>query len=339
MGAAISLPLLSFFALPAFTSYGTSMNLLFFTLNWYILLLTHPPLQVEIIGIAVVKFLLYLLPGLLFLGLDAGVPSLASAVKTQGDFSLPVRGGRGAKNRVAKIVGWSVFNVALGIALLGSLETFLTKVLLMRHALSLSKTMPMPYAILKSVALLLAIRGTLQYPLHRYILHSPRSPFTKLHMAWQHALPVPFTLAASYDHPICYLIHHWVPLYVPAIALRVHILPFLLALSIATLADTISYSGYSTALLPSGVILPGMAHRVEGHFLSKGEGNFSSFGLVDWVSGTSVGTDFIDDMKAEWDKRDGSGKLLEAGDNARNLIDGVGDKMRAKDGMRKGRKK
>lgn len=159
MGAAISLPLLSFFALPAFTSYGTSMNLLFFTLNWYILLLTHPPLQVEIIGISLVQTLLYLLPGLLFLGLDAGVPSLASAVKTQGDLSLPVRGGRGARKRVAKIVGWSIFNVALGVALLGGLETLLTKVLLTRHALSLSKTMPMPYAILKSVALLLAIRG------------------------------------------------------------------------------------------------------------------------------------------------------------------------------------
>ncbi|KAE9981898.1 hypothetical protein EG328_011354 [Venturia inaequalis] len=338
MGAAISLPLLSFFALPAFTSYGTSMNLLFFTLNWYILLLTHPPLQVEIIGISLVQFLLYLLPGLLFLGLDAGVPSVASAVKTQGHLSLPVRGGKGARKRVAKVVGWSIFNVALGVALLGGLETVLTKVLLTRHALSLSKTMPMPYAILKSVALLLAIRGTLQYPMHRYILHSPRSPFTALHMAWQHTLPVPFTLAATYDHPICYLIHHWVPLYLPAIALRVHILPFLLALSIATLADTVSYSGYSTALLPSGIILPGMAHRVEGHFLSKGEGNFSSFGLVDWVGGTGVGSDLLDDMKAEWAKRDGSGKLLEAGDNAGNLIGGVGEKMRGKAGAKKARK-
>lgn len=159
MGAAISLPLLSFFALPAFTSYGTSMNLLFFTLNWYILLLTHPPLQVEIIGIGLVQFLLYLLPGLLFLGLDVGVPSLASAVKTQGELGLPIRGERGARKRVAKTVGWSVFNVGLGVALLGCLETLLTKVLLTRHALSLSKTMPMPFAILKTVALLLAIRG------------------------------------------------------------------------------------------------------------------------------------------------------------------------------------
>jgi hypothetical protein len=149
---------------------------------------------------------------------------------------------------------------------------------------------------------------------------------------------VPFTLAATYDHPICYLIHQWVPLYLPAIALRVHILPFLLALSIAILADTVSCSGYSTALLPSGIILPGMARRVEGHFLSKGEGNFSSFGLVDWVSGTSVGADVIDDMKAEWDKRDGTQKLVEAGDSARNLIRGVGDKLRGKAGARKGKK-
>lgn len=81
-----------------------------------------------------------------------------------------------------------------------------------------------------------------------------------------------------------------------------------------------------------------MAHRVEGHFLSKGEGNFSSFGLVDWVSGTSVGSDLMDDMKAEWDTRDGSGKLIEAGDNAGNFIGGVGEKMRGKAGARKARK-
>ncbi len=38
----------------------------------------------------------------------------------------------------------------------------------------------------------------------------------------------------------------------------------------------------------------------------------------------------MDDMRAEWDKHDGEGKLLDASDKAGNLVDGVGDKVRVK---------
>ena len=162
MGAAISLPFLSFFALPALTSYTTSLNLLFFTLNWYILLLTHPPLSVEIIGLTLVQLLCFVLPGLLFLGLDVGLPSLAGAVKTQGEFALPGRlGGR----KVGKIAAWSVANVVLGVALLAGIETLLTKALGWRTALSLSKSMPMPWSIAKQVVVLLIARGVRSFSL------------------------------------------------------------------------------------------------------------------------------------------------------------------------------
>ena len=165
------------------------------------------------------------------------------------------------------------------------------------------------------------------------MLHSPRSPLTKLHLAWQHSIPSPFSLTATYDHPLCYLIHHWLPIYLPAFALRVHILPFLFALSITSLETLITYSGYS--ILPSGILLPGMAKRIDNHFLVQGEGNFAAFGLLDWVGGTSVGGDVVDDMKTEWEKRGGEQKLIDAGDKAGNLMDGVGEKLRGKAAARK----
>ena len=156
MGAAVSLPFLSFFALPALTSYGTSMNLLFFTMNWYILMLTHPPIQVEIIGTTIIQLLLYLLPALLFLLFDAGVPSLAAAIKTQGDIALP---GRTGGKRVAKIAAWSISNVLLGVALLAGIEQLLTNVLYVRSALNLSKTTPLPWSMARHVVLLVVARG------------------------------------------------------------------------------------------------------------------------------------------------------------------------------------
>jgi hypothetical protein len=161
MGAAISLPFLSFFALPALTSYGTSVNLLFFTLNWYILLLTNPPLSVEIIGIGVVQLLCFLIPALLFLTFDTGLPSLAGAIKTQGNIALA---GRSGSRRVGKVVAWSIFNVVLGVALQAGLELLLTKVLRMRTTLSLSKSMPMPWSIAKQVVVLLLARGVSDTP-------------------------------------------------------------------------------------------------------------------------------------------------------------------------------
>jgi hypothetical protein len=119
-----------------------------------------------------------------------------------------------------------------------------------------------------------------------------------------------------------------VPLFVPAIALRAHILPVLFALSLASLETLITYSGYS--ILPSGILLPGMAKRIDNHFLVQGQGNFAAFGALDWCHGTSVGRDVVDDMRVEWDKHDGDGKLLDVSDRAGNLLDGIGDKVRTK---------
>lgn len=75
-------------------------------------------------------------------------------------------------------------------------------------------------------------------------------------------------------------------------------------------------------------MLPGMARRIDNHFLSKGQGNFAAFGALDWISGTSVGGDLIDDMKAEWDKRDGDEKVGEAADGVQGFVDGMGDKLK-----------
>ena len=73
-----------------------------------------------------------------------------------------------------------------------------------------------------------------------------------------------------------------------------------------------------------------MAKRIDNHFLVRGEGNYAAFGALDWCHGTSVGRDVVDDFRAEWDKHDGDGKMLEASDRAGNLLEGVGEKVRGK---------
>jgi hypothetical protein len=156
MGALVSLPLTATLAVPFLSSYTTSLNLLFFTLNWYILLLTNPPLLVEVYGLAIMRLLFFLLPALAFLAFDTGIPSLAQQIKAQGALGLPSRAGR---KKTARIVAWALFNTILGVVLQAGLELVFTKGLRMRSLLSLSKQLPMPWTAVQSVALGLALRG------------------------------------------------------------------------------------------------------------------------------------------------------------------------------------
>lgn len=51
--------------------------------------------------------------------------------------------------------------------------------------------------------------------------------------------------------------------------------------------------------MPSSFILGGIARRTDAHLLSKGRGNFGPYGLMDWVCGTTVDEDLLDDVEAE----------------------------------------
>jgi hypothetical protein len=140
-------------------------------------------------------------------------------------------------------------------------------------------------------------------------------------------VPAPFALVAAYDHPVCYLLHHWVPLYLPAFVFRTHLLPFLFILALTSIEELLTYSGY--IVLPSTILIRGMARRTDAHFLAKGKGNYTAFGAVDWVAGTSVGgPEVIDDLKKEWDKHGMGEKVNEGLDDAGDIMESVGLRLR-----------
>jgi hypothetical protein len=116
------------------------------------------------------------------------------------------------------------------------------------------------------------------------------------------------------------------------------LLPFLFILAVSSAEELLTYSGY--AVLPSTILVRGMARRVDGHFLAKGKGNFTAFGAVDWVSGTSVGGDLvIEDLKKEWDKHNVSNKLVDGANNAGDVMETLGFQLKSKAGNGGGRKK
>lgn len=58
-------------------------------------------------------------------------------------------------------------------------------------------------------------------------------------------------------------------------------------------------SGYTTV---PGIMLGGIARRQDSHSEGQGRGNFAPWGILDWLHGTGVGPDPIDDAKDEAEK-------------------------------------
>ena len=104
-------------------------------------------------------------------------------------------------------------------------------------------------------------------------------------------------MVANYDHPVAYIVHVFLPTYIPALLCRFHLLTYHLYLAIVSLEETFAYSGYN--VLPSGLVLGGIARRQERHLMGGGEGNFGSLGAMDFLLGTSLGQDVIEDVTEE----------------------------------------
>lgn len=152
MDAIFSLPVLSLFLIPTVSSYSTSLNLIFFYMTWSTLVLSHPPLRVELFATATVRLLFYVLPSLAFFLFDILTPSAAIVVKAQGEWGLP-GGSRKTKIRwkEIKVALWGVANVVLGIAVQAGVEMVRTKVCGMKSAIRVSMGLPMPWEMVKDL--------------------------------------------------------------------------------------------------------------------------------------------------------------------------------------------
>ena len=317
MGAILSIPLLSFLLIPTMTSYSTSLNLLFFYLTWSTLVLSHPPLRVELVSTLAIRIIFYVIPSSAFLLFDAILPSAAESFKATSTTGLPLyRASRSRTLRTLRQLGWSLTNVLLTTAIQAFLELLLTRILGHRSALKITTTLPMPWSILTNLVRGLLLRELFTYILHRYVLHcssssslssSPISTLTALHNNWYHSIPAPYPLSATFDHPLPHIIHHFLPTFLPAYLFRFHLLTYLLYLILVSLEETFAYSGYST--VPTNFILGGIARRTDNHVLCNGEGNYGCWGLVDWVMGTSVGGDVLEDVVNEAERKDVVGRV------------------------------
>ena len=320
---ALPLPFLSILALPVFGGKSTSLSLVFVYLTWSSLVFAHDPLSLEMYGTLAARILFFLLPALVFLAFDYGTPSLSKNIKAYGEKNLPSKISNGRLLRIASV---GVANVLLSVILQAVLEMLFTDVLNLRSILKVTSLVPLPWSIAKDVVKGLALRGVLHYYIHRYLLHTYDSPLKTWHLKWQHSIQLPFSLAAAYDHPVCHLLVNWLPDFLPAYLFRFHVLTWHIFVAITSLETLFIYSGY--AVLPSSIVLAGMARRTDAHFVtaaSKREPcNFGHWGILDLLLGTNCKdtASVIDDLQDEAHKHRFEERAQKA---ARGALDGLNE--------------
>jgi hypothetical protein len=321
------LPLLSFLAVPFFGSSSTTVSLAFFLLTWVTLVTTYDPLYLELVGTLTIRLIFFVLPSLAVLGFDSLIPSLSASIKSRGAAQLPTQL---SARRLRNVIFVSIFNVAFSVLVQGLCDYVLTEVLNIRSAIRVSKIPPAPWpTMVKEVLYGLVCRGFLHYFIHRDLLHaSPRdSTLSRWHADWAHSLKHTFSLASAYDHPVCHLLTDWAPLYLTTLFFRFHVFTWYILTAIVSLEQFFIYSGYS--VLPSQILLAGMAKRTDSHYATGGNGNYGRWGVLDWIFGTGCpgDADVVDDVQEEVDRRDvkqrASNMIGRAGDRLRNGSDSV----------------
>ncbi|KAI5460538.1 hypothetical protein BGZ63DRAFT_357719 [Mariannaea sp. PMI_226] len=321
MDVLLSLPILSYLLSPGAASWSTSLNLLFFYMTWTTLVLSHSPLKIRLVGSLAIRIAAWLLPSLLTLLFDLGVPSLAESIKFTGRSALPERNPR----KLFGQLGLALFNLLFITAIEGGSSVGFAYAL-HEPDFKTSTTLPLPWQMAKHILLLLTVREICVYNIHRYILHG-RSRLAKYHLRYAHSrAAVPHSLQLFTDHPLPLLLHRFLPIYLPALALRPHLITYFLFLGLCTSEETLAMSGYS--IVP-GIIMGGIARRCAIHYAGKGTSNYGAWGLLDWISGTSRGGDVLEDVKAEADKHRvkerSMGKLEDSAGMIQNGIDALSE--------------
>ncbi|CAG9986704.1 unnamed protein product [Clonostachys byssicola] len=287
MDVLLSIPLVSTIFTP---SWSTSINILFFYATWSTLVLTHDAAVIHATALFVLRIFLWLIPSLLFLAFDTLFPGLAASIKFAGAASLP--------RRPLRLLALAVFNMLLLTATEAGL-TYAFHYATSKPLFRTSTTLPLPWQVFKHVLILFSAREGLTYYTHRFLLHSnSRSPLTTLHLRYGHANPA-CSLNLYGDHPLPLLVLNLIPVLLPSLILRPHLLTYILFTALCTGEGTLANSGYS--IVP-GIFLGGIARRTAVHYASKGKANYGAWGFLDWVNGTSRGGDVLEDVKDEAEK-------------------------------------
>ena len=234
---------------------------------WARIVATHDAHTIDFVGAIIVQLLCFWLPSAIYLSLDRLAPAFSARHKIQPAPKQP--SASEIRHCAAVVLRNQAINV--GVALLLTLRAARAGD---PPIFRVDAALPSLAELARDLVLCCVVREVLFYYAHR-TLHSPRL-YRVIHKT-HHRFTAPVALAAQYAHPLEHIVANTLPVILPPVVLRTHVLTFWAFLGSQLLETCTVHSGYD--------FFGGAARMHDAHH-EKFNVHYGALGIMDWLHGT-----------------------------------------------------